>query len=483
MNSIKKILVLFLSVVITLGLLCACGNGNEETSKSGSGDEASTENLSSQEDVSDESSDDSSDETSGEDVVKNWPYINGSFIQYGPFLNYTDAQLDKHFDYLEEAGIEYLVLFTSAQLTVDGSFSTVYYPSEYAASRKADTYDTSHAEITERMLEQCRSHGIKAYITPINMDGWGNAWGVGNKQQRDGFVADTLAISQEMYDLYREEYSDTFYGWYFAPEFSNYFSCWTDDWYTYASEILNSILEGYTEIDPDMPFLISPYFCDFEPCSNAADTAAAWDRIFSGINFRKGDIFCPQDCVGSGLAKIDNFTDFYSELKKVIDNYENLAFWGNPEDFIQDNWTTAPITRYVLQLEKASQYVDGFISFAYSHYYAPDICGMNQFHNDYVKYYETGAVDYYGEDLTPVPVSLTCSPISTGVKLEAVFENCKYGIRRVEFYRGDELAATAYTGENEYGNETLTFIVSDKSVPESGTYSYTAKAYAFSGES
>jgi hypothetical protein len=278
---------------------------------------------------------------------------------------------------------------------------------------------------------------MKAYIAPIYMDGWGETWGVGNKDIRDGFVADTLAISKEMYDLYKTEFGDTFYGWYFVPEFSNYFSCWSNDWYTYASEVLNSILEGYTAIDPAMPFLISPYFSDQAPCSNAADTAAAWDKIFSGINFRKGDIFCPQDCVGSGLANINDFTDYYAELKKVIDKYENLAFWGNPEDFVQANWTSAPITRYVLQLEKASQYVGGFISFAYSHYYAPDICGTDQFHNDYKKYYETGVVDYYGEDVNPEPVTFTASAVSTGVKLDASFKNCKYGITRVEFYRGN----------------------------------------------
>ncbi len=476
MPNFKRVMIILLTAAFAFGLLSAC----EESGRDVSDDKSSlAESL---DESSEEPLDESSGETSGGEVVRDWPYINGSFIQYGAFFNYNDAQLTAHFDYLEEAGIEYLVLFTSAQLTDDAKFSTLYYPSEYAADRKAAGCDTSHTDITEKMLDQCRSHGMKAYITPINMDGWGVKWGLTNKSMIDGFVADTLAVSREMYDLYKAEYGETFYGWYFAPEFNNYFSFWTNSHYTSASDALNAILEGYTALDPDMPFLMSPYFCDFAPYSNAVDTAAAWDKIFSGINFRKGDIFCPQDCVGSGLANINDFTDYYAEFKKVVDKHENLAFWGNPEDFVQANWSSAPITRYVLQLEKASQYVEGFISFAYSHYYAPDICGTARFHDDYVNYYNTGVVEYYGENLAPVPVSLTCAVGSTGIKLEAVFDNCKYGIARVEFYRGDELATTIFPAKDAYGEATKTFSATDNSVPENIEYTYTAKAYAFSGE-
>lgn len=480
MSGIKKGISAFLSVALMLVFLAACGgNGadtsGDKTSKAPSGAGESTP-------APQETSETSPGETSGEDIVRDWPHINGSFIQYGPFLNYSEKQLSEHFDYLKEAGIEYLVLYTSAQLTNQGKFSTVYYPSDYVASRKAENYDASHAGITEKMLSQCRAHGIKAYITPINMEGFSIEWAINDKTKVDAFVADTLAVAAEMYDLYKEDYGETFYGWYFAPEFANYFSAWTEEYYTATSEAIDAVLEGYTNLDPDMPFLMSPYFCNRAPYSGAEDTGKAWDKIFSGIRFRKGDIFCPQDCVGSGLADIHDFADYYAEMKKAADNQENLAFWGNPENFVQADWSSAPITRYVLQLEKAAPYVEGFISFAYSHYYAPDICGDDRFHQDYVSYYNTGEVNYYGENPAPAPVSLHLSSVLSGIRLEASFENCKYGISYIEFYRGDEKVAAAYTPQTQYGEETITLSVVDGDVNSGETYRYTAKAFAFTGE-
>ena len=458
-------------------------SSEEESSETEpSEDESSAEKSS--EDESNESSEEelSEDESSEEEAVKNWPYIQGSFIQYSPFLNYSETQLEKHFDYLKEAGIEYLVLYSSAFLDKEGKYTTIYYPSEYAKTKKSANFSDTYSDITEKILKQCQSHGIKAYITPITMDGWGNTWGVGQKEKTDVFVKETLEISKEMYNLFKGKYGDTFYGWYFAPEFSNYFMYWNDTYYNNTRDMFNAILEGYNKIDKTMPFMLSPYFADYYPYSNPKDTAAAWDRIFSGINFRKGDIFCPQDCVGSGLVKIGSFTEFYSEFKKVIDKYENLAFWGNPEDFVQVNWSSAPVTRYVLQLEKAAEYVEGFISFAYSHYYAPDIAGTDKFHNDYVSYFNTGRVDYYGENRTPAFVSTNYTPVTAGVKLEAVVNNCKYGVFKVEFYRGGTLVATVITSEEDYGKPRLTLTGYDKAITENGEYAYYAKVYAFSGE-
>lgn len=452
----------------------------EEPSKEESSKEESSNDETSEEESSEDES--SSDESSGEEVVKNWPYINGSFIQYGPFLNYTDKQLEKHFDYLKQAGIEYLVLYTSASLDKDGKYTTLYYPSEHAKTKKASNYNDTYKNITEKILDQCKSHGIKAYITPINMDGWGSTWGVGQKDKLNLFVTETLAISKEMYDLFKTKYGDTFYGWYFAPEFANYFTYWDNTLYQNTWDFFNALLDGYNKIDKSMPFLLSPYFADFAPYSSPKDTAAAWDKIFSGIKFRKGDIFCPQDCVGSGLAKINSFTEFYSEFKKVIDKYENLSFWGNPENFVQANWSTAPVTRYVLQLEKAAEYVEGFISFAYSHYYAPDIAGTSTFHNDYVKYYNTGKVDYYGNSQSPSIISVSYTLATSGVKLEVKVKNSKYGIYKVEFYRGSELVATVVNAESDYAKGEITLTGYDKTVTQNGSYTYTAKVYAFSGE-
>ena len=456
--KVKKRLSLLLLSLLCLSLFTACkpSNANDESSKSAQSEaESMTENE------------------------KNYPVISGSFIQYDAFLNYSDDKLERHFDYLEEAGIKYLVLYTSAFQNEDGTYSTVYYPSKLAEANKGNNYDASHSDMTERMLEQCKSHGIKAFISPnYSDDGWVN------KNISDGtwykrFSQDSVEVAKEMYALYKEKYGDTFYGWYFVPEFTNYFTNFTDEHLNRAAEMLNIYIDGINALDPSMPFLMSPYFVDYSPYSNAKETAEVFDKLFSLVHFRKGDIFCPQDCVGSGFLNAQTFTDYFKELKTVIDKHPNLSLWGNPESFKQANWTSAPITRFVYQLESASPYVDGFISFAYSHYYAPDVCGTRTFHDDYLKYLETGKVSYYSDNEKIVPISFEAANGSTGVNLSASFNNSKYGISYVEFYRDSELVATVHTEMKNYIDQILTFNAVDKTASSGKEYTYSVVAYDF----
>ena len=458
--NLKLLLKIILIMSLTLGLFVGCKTTDDSDTSSSSDQSAETSNGESE-----------------TEIVKDYPYINGSFIQYGPFLNYTDEQLENHFNYLQQVGIEYLVLFTCAFQNADGSYNEVYYPSEIAAAKQGSGYNTSHTDIFERMLAQCQSHGMKAYISPnYSEEGWyNNNVTIGNWYKE--FSTDSVAIAKELYSLYKDKYGDTLYGWYFVPEFTNYFVNFTDDHYNRAAEMLNIYIDGINELDPSMPFLMSPYFV--EQYSDAKDTASKYDKVFAKINFRKGDIFCPQDCVGSGFLNAQTFVEYYKELKTVIDKYPNLAFWGNPESFKQTNWSTAPITRFVYQLETAAPYVDGFISFAYSHYYAPDVCGTSTFHDDYVKYYNTGEVTYYSDKEEITPISIESTATSTGVGLTATFENSKYGISYVEFYRETELVATAHTEMEDYSKESITYSITDKSVEANNEYKYSAIAYDF----
>ncbi len=418
-------------------------------------------------------------EESMTEEVKDYPVISGSFIQYGPFLNYSEEKLERHFDYLKEAGIKYLVLYTSAFQNADGTYGTVYYPSKLAEANKGSNYDASHTDITEQMLEQCKSHGIKAFLSPnYSDDGWVNH----NFNDADWyrrFSQDSVAVAKELYSLYKGKFGDTLYGWYFVPEFTNYFAGFTEEHLNRAAEMLNIYIDGINELDPSMPFLMSPYFVDYSPYANAKETAEMFDKLFSKVHFRKGDIFCPQDCVGSGFLNAQTFMEYYKELKAVIAKHPNLSLWGNPESFKQANWSTAPITRFVYQLQSAAPYVDGFISFAYSHYYAPDICGSDTFHEDYVNYYKTGKVTYYSDNEKIEPLSFEAVNGSSGVNLTASFNNCKYGISYVEFYRDSELVATSHTEMKNYADKTLTFTATDKNATSGQEYTYSVVAYDF----
>lgn len=461
-----KKLPLILLLLITLNLFTACTKNQNSDSAS------ETQSV--------------QQEESMEETIKDYPVISGSFIQYEPFLNHTDEQLSRHFDYLREAGIKYLVLYTSAFQNQDGTFSTVYYPSRLAEAKKGSNYNASHTDITERMLKQCKSHGIKAYLSPnYSPDGWANNYnlasantiGTPDPDWYKRFSNDSVAIAEELYSLYKEKYGDTFYGWYFVPEFTNYCKGVTDELIGIMAEMINIYIDGVNALDPSMPFLMSPYFV--ESFATPQETAAFFDKLFSKVHFRKGDIFCPQDCVGSGFLNAQTFMEYFKELKNVISRYPNLSLWGNPESFKQANWSTAPITRFVYQLQSAAPYVDGFISFAYSHYYAPDICGTTIFHIDYVNYYKTGKVAYYSDNEQIVPISFEAVNGTTGVSLKASFNNCKYGISYVEFYRNSELVATAHTDMKNYSDKTLTFTATDKGAASGQEYTYSVIAYDF----
>lgn len=464
--KLRKILSLILFSSLTLGLFASC-SPSEVIETSSTSDQASG------------TSEQNSTEESVVDFVKDYPVITGSFIQYNAFLDYTETQLTKHFDYLQEAGINTIVLFISAYQDVDGNFNTVYYPSSLAAENKGSAYDASNSDMTERMLDQCKNHGMKAYISPNYCDeGW-NEKNLADENWYKQFSEDSVKIANEMYSLFKEKYGDTFYGWYFVPEFVNYFVDFTDVQLDRAAEMLNIYIDGINALDPSMPFLMSPYFVDYAPYATAKETAAVFDTLFAKVHFRKGDIFCPQDCVGSGFLNAQTFAEYYKELKTVIDKYENLALWGNPESFKQTNWSSAPMTRFVYQLETAEPYVEGFISFAYSHYYTPDVVGVSTFHDAYVKYYETGEVDYYTESEEIIPISFSASNSASGVELSASFNNCKYGVSYVEFYRGTELVATAHTEMENYGDDTITLSAIDKTVSTNTEYTYTAIAYDY----
>lgn len=425
-------------------------------------------------------------EESMTEEAKDYPVISGSFIQYGPFLNYSEKKLEKHFDYLKEAGIQYLVLYTSAFQNADGTYGTVYYPSKLAEANKGINYDASHTDITEKMLDQCKSHGIKAFISPnFSNDGWAQNYSLGSSDTiyvpdpdwYKRFSRDSVAIAKELYSLYKEKYGDTFYGWYFVPEYTNYCKGVTDEHISIMADMLNIYIDGINALDPSMPFLMSPYFV--ESYANAKESAEFFDKLFSKVHFRKGDIFCPQDCVGSGFLNAQTFMEYFKELNAVISKYPNLSFWGNPESFKQANWTSAPITRFVYQLESAAPYVDGFISFAYSHYYAPDIRGIDTFHKDYVNYYKTGKVNYYSDNEQIEPISFEAVNGSAGVNLTATFNNCKYGISYVEFYRDSKLVATSHTDMKNYADKTLTFTATDKNAVSGQEYTYSVVAYDF----
>ena len=93
--------------------------------------------------------------------------------------------------------------------------------------------------------------------------------------------------------------------------------------------------------------------------------------------------------------------EWFEELGKVVKNKPGLLFWSDAETFDQRFWTSAPLNRFVEQLNLTAPYVQKFITFAYSHYYSPNVVNSS-FHEAYLHYIENGELP---ETPAPQPVS------------------------------------------------------------------------------
>ncbi len=377
----KRFIVALLAIALMMPL-ASCGKTPSETgSDTGT---AGTSEISSQT-ISDEPSSDESGAVSEEvsktmPTEKNFPHVTGTFLQPYAFTSYTDAQWEKHFEGLLEVGIDLLVIqWTST--TPYSKFLNAYYPSEYAKTHNTGAFE-DQSQMLERCLRAAENLGVKVYVGLNIADEW---WDVSvltenwlTSQAELGIIS-----AKEIYNLYKEKYPNALAGWYFAWELYNGMMGLEAK----AGEFLNGYLEPLTDIDPTMPLMLSPFVRSAG--GDAVKAGEEWTRVFEVANFREGDIFCCQDAVGAGWITIDELDAYFRELKKAVDTEKGLRFWANNEDFTKDG-KTAPLARFVRQMEISHPYVENHITFAYSHYCAKDIPGKAVYHALYKQYYDTG---------------------------------------------------------------------------------------------
>jgi hypothetical protein len=167
-----------------------------------------------------------------------------------------------------------------------------------------------------------------------------------------------------------------------------------------CADMININLDYLTGLNPDMPLMLSPFV---RTAGGDAITAGReWDKFFTLSHFRPGDIYCSQDAVGAGWMKIELLEQYFDEIKKAVDKKEGLLFWANNENFTdtenvpdspktKQRFIPAPLERFVRQMNISDKYVSDHVTFAYSHYYAPDRCDP-KLHEAYKNYYITGKI-------------------------------------------------------------------------------------------
>lgn len=377
----KKLISLLIAASLMLSFsACSDKTNNNSSAESNSKPYSEQENSdTASEEQSAEQSEEISDMTP---VTKTYPYVTGTFIQPYAFSSFTDAQWDKHFEGLLEVGIDIMIIqWTST--TPHSSFSDVYYPSDYAEAHKASSF-SNQSQMLERCLKSAEKYGVKVFVGLNIADEW---WDI-NSLKTDWFTnqAEIGMISAgEIHKLYKEKYPNALAGWYFAWEMYNGMNGRETD----AGNFLNMYLEPLTAIDPTMPLMLSPFVTSGG--GSAEKAGDEWKKVFETANFRDGDIFCCQDAVGAGWITIDQLDDYFRELKAAVDTENGLRFWANNENFTKD-FQSAPVDRFVKQMEISHKYVENHITFAYSHYYSKDMPGKAMYHKIYKKYYDTGVL-------------------------------------------------------------------------------------------
>lgn len=415
----------------------------------------------------------------------------GSFLQSWLVREWSQERWNAECTAMADSGMEYLILQSVADIsynTAGKAYGENYtmYPKSYSVSMYPSALpefagSNNGIDSLERCLIAAKASGIKVFIGPVSDDRWWLfGWGVPTAPSgstdltKDSYFAKWMQenadlngrVAQEIYTRYSASYGDVLAGWYYYNEIWNIDSaCAGTDGGVYAKIIsagLNKIIERLNAFSPNMQFMISPFYNT--TLSTAEQNGAMWKSILSATDFRKGDIFAPQDCVGNNPDSITNGTldNWTSALKSAADSNPNLEFWSNNENFTADS-SSALLDRYIKQIEITSKYAKHNICFSWNHYYSPLLKNPG-YDATYRAYLQDGELD------SQPPAKPQLSKSGYTINLSGASDNI--GVCGYYIYQGNEsnLTATLICSESTLPNQY--------SVTAPGTYYIAAYDFA-----
>lgn len=304
------------------------------------------------------------------------PHISGTFIQSWLCSSWSDERWTQELTHYQQIGIKYIILGDSATFNTNTQKWDTYYPSQIEGLKDGTCYSKTLFDVA---LRNCQKFGMKVFI----------GMGLTNGYEANIFNSDWLTpamekcndISTELYTMYHQKYSDTFYGWYWP------FEIWNADGFKNdgpniktLADAMSICLDHINELNPDMPMLWSPYV---NPSGlTAEETYEFWCELIKEGHFRAGDIICPMDSInnfkytldgkaGCTIENIDKYEEGYR--RAVDDSGKGVKYWSNCESFSSSSEPAEPAlwARYVRQMQTVSKYTDTIVAFAYAHYQSP----------------------------------------------------------------------------------------------------------------
>lgn len=396
-----------------------------------------------------------------------WPIVKGTFIQEWLTLHWSDEMWDRELEYLREVGMEFIIVAPTGFGFGNSGLKTIY------PTQIPDWIEYAQGiDLLENTLRAAKRADMKVVIG-LNMDDlW---WQKGVRDPKWLYERVELGnmLAEEIYNLYYERFTDTICGWYFVFEIDNLMVRQKNS-VEVLSTAFNKQLDFLTELNPDLFFIWSPYMNSM--LAPKESYGKFWTELFKKVRFRDGDIFSPMDCVGAGGTTIDNFAGWFLEFRKAVDTKPGLQLFSNAENFDYRDWTSAPINRFIQQLELVKSYVDGFITFAYPHYYSPNIIDQG-FHETYLLYVKTGKTDT--QSPTP-PSSLRTLEMPDG-SCFLLWDNGEdnVGVAGYIIYRdGKEIGKTQVPRKNASG---FLNAYKEEGLQTGRMYSYVLYTYDFAG--
>lgn len=383
------------------------------------------------------------------------PEFNGTFLQSWMSSSWDSERWADEVECMQNDGVKYLVLQDIANMDADGNW-TVYYNSTIPAFDGA----VFGGDVVKAALEACRGTDIKIFVGLTMFDSF---WFVGNFTGEYKNVCNITAdILEDIYDGYYSVSPENFYGWYFTLEINNQINC--GPLMGKMVQGFNTVLSRATEVDPDLPMMISPYTAHYLDLGDVA-TYSQWLTFFENTAFRDGDIVAPQDALGADWIEEDDLVRVWEMYSAAAEKAEaDIKLWGNCENFdiatgpsilggiilrpetenIES--VTATLDRFVMQLDVASRYCENIITFSYSHYYSPNVV-KDMYIETYRDYVENGYVLETECPTAPADLKAVSGENGVTVSWEASTDNfgiayyrvCKNGefFKRIENYKWD----------------------------------------------
>lgn len=278
-----------------------------------------------------------------------------------PSSNWTLEEWEKDFDYMQEIGIDTIVLirggFEDKTIFPSKVFSTEY------------TFDFA-GFVLEKASE--RNMNVFFGLYASNLD-WNRGDALGEIRKNKAFI-------DEIWQRYG--HMPSFSGWYIPHE-----TCF---------DVFNicDVMKGLSAIckdkAPDKEVFISPLFRTKytwpEPAFLPEQHYEEWDRIFTKIG-KDIDICAFQD----GTAPMSQMEAYFKATAKVCEKH-SIKHWVNVETFERDvRKMLYPIPFSTLQrkLEWHKNYAEKMITFEFSHFLSPQSIypSARNLNNLYKKYY------------------------------------------------------------------------------------------------